>query len=159
MKILIVSDTHAQNKNLERVLERVGKIDMMIHLGDVEGSEMHIEDIADCPIHMIAGNNDFFSDLEKEEEFDIGGYHIFITHGHQYYVSMGTERIKQEALERKADIVMFGHTHKPIIDRGEDLITINPGSISYPRQEGRKESYIIMEIDNKGEAHFTLNFV
>jgi len=36
MKILIVSDTHKSHKNLDKVLEIVKPIDMLIHLGDVE---------------------------------------------------------------------------------------------------------------------------
>lgn len=39
MKILIVSDTHGHEENLERVVEKVGKIDGLLHLGDVEGQE------------------------------------------------------------------------------------------------------------------------
>ena len=39
MKILIVSDTHHRNENYLKVLQKVGKVDMVIHLGDVEGSE------------------------------------------------------------------------------------------------------------------------
>ena len=39
MKILIVSDTHGRHRNLDEVLEREGKIDMLIHLGDVEDDE------------------------------------------------------------------------------------------------------------------------
>ena len=41
----------------------------------------------------------------------------------------------------------------------DDLTLINPGSISYPRQENRKPSYVIMEIDHMGEAHYTVNYV
>ena len=47
----------------------------------------------------------------------IGGYHIFITHGHGYYVSMGEERLKQEARGRGADIAMYGHTHRPFYEK------------------------------------------
>ena len=77
---------------------------------------------------MVRGNNDFFSGLPGEEEFMIGGYHIFITHGHGYYVSMGEERLKQEARGRGADIAMYGHTHRPFYEKEKDLITLNPGS-------------------------------
>ena len=63
MRILIVSDTHGRESNLERVLEEVGNIRHLIHLGDVEGQEDYIEAIADCPVHIVSGNNDFFSDL------------------------------------------------------------------------------------------------
>ena len=54
---------------------------------------------------------------------------------------------------------MFGHTHRPLIDYGKNIIAINPGSLSYPRQEGRKPSYIIMEIDESGDADFQIRYV
>ena len=159
MKALIVSDTHGSHRNLERVIEKEQPLDLLIHLGDVEGGEDYIEAIADCPVHVVAGNNDFFSELPREEEFFVGGSHIFITHGHYYYVSMSEERLKEEARGRGADIVMYGHTHKPSITREDDLITLNPGSLSYPRQEGRRPSYMLMEIDQNGHAEFTVNYL
>lgn len=115
MKILIISDTHGAHRNFDRVIEKEQPLDMLIHLGDVEGDEDYIPAVADCPVHMVRGNNDFFSGLPGEEEFMIGGYHIFITHGHGYYVSMGEERLKQEARGRGADIAMYGHTHRPVL--------------------------------------------
>lgn len=157
MRILIVSDTHGRHKNLDMALEQAGKIDLLLHLGDVENGEDYIEAVAECPVQIVAGNNDFFSFLPKEKELSIGRYRIFMTHGHYYYVSMDTRRLKEECRERNADIVMYGHTHRPDIDDCGDVIAINPGSLSYPRQEGRKPTYIIMEIDENGEAHFTLH--
>lgn len=159
MKALIISDTHKSHKSLETALDREGRIDMLIHLGDAEGKEDYIEAISGCPIHIISGNNDFFSDLHREEEFFIHGKHIFITHGHYYYVSMGEERLVEEARGRGVDIVMYGHTHRPSITIEDDLVVLNPGSISYPRQEGRKPSYIVMEINDKGMADFEVKYV
>ena len=60
MKILIVSDTHGRHRNLEEVLDREGPIDMLVHLGDVEGEKTTSVALADCETHIIAGNNDFF---------------------------------------------------------------------------------------------------
>ena len=154
MKILIVSDTHGRHRNLEEVLDREGPIDMLVHLGDVEGGEDYICALADCETHIIAGNNDFFSDLSREQEFFIGKYRVFITHGHSYYVSMGTKELKKEARRRGVDIVMYGHTHVPYIEIGDDVTILNPGSISYPRQPGRKPTFLIMEIDEEGQAHY-----
>lgn len=159
MKILIVSDTHRYNMNFIKVVEKTGPYDMVVHCGDVEGSELVISEAAGCPVEMVQGNNDFFSDLPKEKEFTIGQYKVWLTHGHNYYISMNSELIKQEARSREVDIVMCGHTHKPVVDVGNDLTLINPGSISYPRQENRKPSYVIMEIDRMGEAHYTVNYV
>lgn len=159
MKVLIVSDTHKHHENLIRVLEREGKIDIMIHLGDAEGYEDDIADMAGCPLEIVAGNNDFFSTLPKEKELQIGKYKVLITHGHYYYVSAGVEDIKKEAAGRDMDIVMFGHTHRPLLERGKGIIALNPGSLSYPRQEGRKPSYAIMEFDKNGEAHFSIEYL
>ena len=136
----------------------VGTPDMLIHCGDVEGSEDFIRSIAGCPVHMVAGNNDFFSDLKKEEEFYIGDYKVWLTHGHNYYVSMGTEFIREEAKSRGVDIVMFGHTHRPYLEQGK-VTVLNPGSLSYPRQEGRRPSYILMELDAKGQTHYRINYI
>ena len=159
MRVLIVSDTHRDNDNYFKLIETLKEIDMVIHCGDAEGSEYAISEAAGCETHIVMGNNDFFSDLPREIETEISGYRVLITHGHTYCVSMGSERIKEEALLRGFDIVMFGHTHKPLIDIDKDVIAVNPGSLSYPRQEGRRPSYMIMEIDRNGEAHFTINYL
>lgn len=156
---MIVSDTHKKNNNFFRVLEMVAPVDMVIHCGDIEGSEYAISAGAGCMVEMVAGNNDFFSQLPMEREFALGKYNVWVTHGHNYYVSMGTERLKQEARLRGVDIVFFGHTHRPVMELNDDVIAINPGSLSYPRQEGRQPSYVLMDIDRSGEAHFTLNYL
>lgn len=82
-----------------------------------------------------------------------------ITHGHRYYISMGNEMLKKEAVAQGVDIVMYGHTHRPVIDISKNIIAINPGSLSYPRQENRKPSYIIMQLDERGDASFELQYV
>ena len=159
MKVLIVSDTHGRDAALKRVLERVGPIDMLIHCGDVEGSEEYIRSMAGCPVHIVAGNNDFFCDLPKEDEFLIGKYRVLLTHGHYYYITMGTQMIKEDAKARGFDIVMFGHTHRPYLEQDKGIVVLNPGSLSYPRQDGRKPSYIMMDLDREGQAHFTINYI
>ncbi len=156
MRVLIVSDTHRRNDNYFKVLERLKPLDMIIHCGDVEGSEYALTRSVDCPVKMVAGNNDYFGSLPRELEFNIGKFKVLLVHGHNYYVYMGPETLKEEARFRGVDIVMFGHTHRPFLEIEHDLVTLNPGSLSYPRQEGHRPSYAIMEIDKSGEAHFTL---
>ena len=159
MKILIVSDTHAKHGNLDYVLEQAGSIDLFIHLGDVEGDEEYLDAVIECEKHIVRGNNDFFSRLPREEEFDIGKYHVFITHGHYYYVTAGIQDLVREAEARGVDIVMFGHTHVPMIEYTEHVIALNPGSLTYPRQEGRRPSYILMDLDKKGNAFFEIEYL
>ena len=143
MRVLIVSDTHGKHYNLDRALEEAGKIDMFIHLGDVEGGE-----------DIVAGNNDFFSRLPREDEFYIGNKKAFITHGHNYSVSMTKDQILEEGKVRGADIVMFGHTHQPYFEQKDGITLLNPGSLSYPRQIGRKGSYMLLDVKPDGEMNF-----
>lgn len=159
MKILIVSDTHRKHEYLEEVLEREKPLDLLIHLGDAEGCEDYIEAMAECPVEVVAGNNDFFSDLPGEREISIGKYRVLMTHGHYYYVNAGIGHIKREAIGRDIDIAMFGHTHRPFLEEEDGVVVLNPGSISYPRQDGKSPSYIIMDLDEEGEAHFSIEYV
>ena len=113
---------------------------------------------------MVAGNNDFFSCLDREKDIMIGRYRTLLTHGHYYNVSVGAEYLAEEARARGFDIAMYGHTHRPFYEVSrkpgdKDLIVLNPGSLSYPRQDGHRPSYMLMEIDKEGEAHFALNFL
>lgn len=156
MRILIVSDTHGKDKNLECVLEKCGKIDGLIHAGDVQHSADFIRVVAGCPVYMVRGNNDFFEDLPDEVTFTLGKYRCLLTHGHTYCVNAGYETIRREGRARGMDIVIFGHTHRPLIEHEKDLIVLNPGSISYPRQDGKRCTYIIMEINPGGDATFRL---
>jgi phosphoesterase, MJ0936 family len=158
MKVLIVSDTHRRDENLKEAIEQTKPFDMLIHLGDAEGSEELIAGWLDrdCKAAMVLGNNDFFSDLEKEVEVDIGAYHTLLTHGHYYNVSLGVEGLVREAKARSCNMVMYGHTHRPYLEEVDGIIVVNPGSISYPRQEGRQPTYLILELDEEGKLHFQL---
>lgn len=157
MRVLIVSDTHRKNENYFKVLEQAAPIDLVIHCGDVEGTEYAISQGVDCPVEIVMGNNDFFSDLPRELEVQLGNYRALVTHGHNYYVSMGNEMLKQEAEARGFNMVIYGHTHRPVIDLEAQVAALNPGSLSYPRQEGRHPTYILLEVDEKGEIDCSLH--
>ena len=154
MKVLVVSDTHGRDESLEMAVALEQPFDYLIHCGDVEGREFFIEALAECPCTIVAGNNDFFSRLPREDEFYIGNKKAFITHGHNYSVSMTKEQILEEGKVRGADIVMFGHTHQPYFEQKDGITLLNPGSLSYPRQIGRKVSYMLLDVKPDGEMNF-----
>lgn len=158
MKILIVSDSHGKDDYLFQTIQRVSPIDLMVHLGDLGGHEEYIQSITPCPVEMVSGNNDRFNGLPNEKMIKIGNYSVMLTHGHRYGVYFNTCPIKEAAKLRQADIVMFGHTHVPMIDTKDSVWAINPGSIALPRQRGRIPTFIIIDIDMEGKAHFTLNY-
>ena len=49
MRVLLVSDSHGRNQNMEKVIRKASPVDLLIHLGDLEGSEGYLEAIAPCP--------------------------------------------------------------------------------------------------------------
>lgn len=150
MKILVVSDTHGRDENLETVVYREAPFDMLVHCGDVEGREIFIEALAEVSCCIVSGNNDFFSDLPREEEIEIAGKKFLVTHGHYYGVSIDETGVVEEARSRNCDGVMFGHTHRPVLEVIDGILAINPGSLSYPRQMGRRPSYVVLETDEDG---------
>ncbi len=159
MKVLIVSDTHRRMENFFKVTDIEAPLDLIIHCGDAEGSEDMIYADAQCHVEIILGNNDFFSDLPREREFSIGRYKVWLTHGHNYFVSTGGQVLKEEAKSKGVDIVIYGHTHRPVIDMEEDIIALNPGSLTFPRQEGKRPSYIIMEVDENNNTKFEIRYL
>lgn len=159
MKVLIISDTHRSLRNFYEAVDREGRVDQLLHLGDVEGDEEEICAYAGCPAVFVAGNNDFFSRNDRDHELVLQGVRIFMTHGHNYGVSMGTWRLEEEGRSRQADVILFGHTHRPEVCKKNGIILANPGSLSYPRQQGRQPSYAIMEIGQDKKIDISIKFL
>lgn len=129
MKVLIVSDTHGRDENLEHVVMNEAPFDMFVHCGDVEGREIFIEALVECPCCIVSGNNDFFSDLPREEEIELDGNKVLVTHGHYYGVSMDISGVAEEAASRDCQAVFFGHTHKPVIEEIDGVLAVTRKSV------------------------------
>lgn len=133
MNIMIISDDHGRDifkRAFDSAKALYGKIDYVIHAGDTERiDDRYYIDICDCPISIVKGNNDY-NDAPAEVILKLGGKRIFVTHGHRYSVYMGIQNIAYAGMERRADIVIFGHTHHPLHQKGGDIELINPGSLA-----------------------------
>ena len=162
-RFLIFSDNHGINIYLKEVLDQIGTdFDGVVQLGDCQNAEteQEIRNIFTCPVYMVAGNCDYFSSLPPVKIVEFGKYRIMLTHGHHYFVSVGPQDLLEDAKAHGCNVVIYGHTHRPLMDgTDEEVLVLNPGSISFPRQEGKKPSYMVMEIDGEGEAHFRLNYL
>ncbi len=160
MKILIVSDTHGRLDNLEKAIDQVEDFDHLIHCGDIEGQEEEIKEMAGVPVTMVRGNNDWNSRLAGNRVVDFGPYRLFVTHGHRYGVNFDTSELCEEAKARGCNVAVYGHIHRPCVDEGDpDLTVLNPGSLTFPRQENGRPSYIVMEITKKGEALYRICYL
>ena len=159
MKVLIVSDTHGRHQNLDRALEAAGPIDLFVHLGDVEGGEYYINAVVPCEKHIVRGNNDFFSDLPREDVIDIEGNKVLVTHGHYYGVSMAFDQLADAAKQRGCNAAFFGHIHVPVLEKEDGILLVNPGSLAFPRQRGRRPSYAVLETDGNGGMDVEIRYL
>ena len=159
MKVLIVSDTHGRDENLELAVNREAPFDMLVHCGDVEGREFYIEALAECPCSIVSGNNDFFSDLPREEVIDIEENKVLVTHGHYYGVSMGHEEIVEKTKAKDCQAVIYGHTHRPVVEEEDGILVINPGSLTFPRQQGRRPSYAVMDVEEGKDLQVEIKYL
>lgn len=159
MRILVVSDTHGRTYSLDRVIENEPSIDYFIHLGDICDTYLTTKNPIECPKAIIVGNNDFAGTYPRNMELELAGKKIWLNHGHRYGIHYGTDYIKNAGRDMGIDIVMCGHTHVPLVEVDADITVINPGSLTYPRQENCLPSYIIMEISENNEVDYSIRYL
>ncbi|MBR1815185.1 MAG: metallophosphoesterase [Lachnospiraceae bacterium] len=157
MRILVVSDSHGNNENVKKAIEKAGKIDYLIHLGDVGANYREIETMARVPSYFVSGNTDYIPELKDRLILMFGEHRIYAVHGHREGVSMGLSILRYNALQNECDIALYGHTHVPYLDENPDDVTIlNPGSVSLPRQDDHRKTYAIIEIDDFEEVSYEI---
>ncbi|MCE3020272.1 metallophosphoesterase [Parvimonas micra] len=147
MIIAVVSDTHGIVLPVAYSLQR-NKVDIVLHLGDYASDAKKIEQITGMEIYAVAGNCDENSkDVPEELVLEIRRKKFFLTHGHNYDVDNGIDKIVEKAKEVGADYALFGHTHVHIRERVDGITVLNPGSTTLPRKGDTKGYYIINLIE------------
>lgn len=138
--VLIVSDSHGLEKELEAINKR-HDVTEKIHCGD---SELLHTAPQLATFTTVKGNCDWGGNFPNEEVIEIGGLRFFVTHGHLYGVKQTLLNLQYRAEELEADIVCYGHSHIAYADKLGEQLFINPGSIRLP-QKFNEPSYIVME--------------
>ena len=77
----------------------------------------------------MPGNCDYGGLDQPERLTELGGVRILMMHGHTRRVKSGPMAAIYAARECGADILLFGHTHQPVVDRSGDFWVMNPGCI------------------------------
>ena len=150
-RILILSDSHGRTANVLAAIRKEKPFDLLVHLGDIQGSTEEIQKEAGTSCFFVMGNCDYDPNLPSYTVFQIGRHKCFAAHGHRQHVSFGTENLEKTALENDCQVAMYGHTHVPDIRQKKNLLILNPGSISLPRQTGFAKTYILLSVDEAGE--------
>lgn len=129
MKILVFSDSHGTGRYMRQAIE-AERPDRVFHLGDMMRDAMALHySVPDLPMDAVCGNCDGWGAQPEELLLDVGGRRVMLTHGHLYHVKSGLGLAERAARERGAEVLLFGHTHQPLVDRQGGLWIMNPGSI------------------------------
>lgn len=148
MKILVFSDSHGNYLDMEQAIKMHQNAEVIIHCGDGEAQSQRARDsYPDKMVIRVRGNCDLGSSLPLTENITLNGKKIFITHGHYYEVKYGLRTLRYAAMEKKYDIVLFGHTHDPLVEYYDGIYYMNPGSCT-----GYHASYGILDIDENGSV-------
>ena len=146
MRIGIISDTHGKLPN--EVYDVFEQVDHILHGGDVGTVELLDELEALAPVTAVYGNTDGFEIRDRCDQvakLELDGLYVTVTHGDQFGVP------NPAALHLafpQADIIVYGHTHRPLLELVDKTVTvINPGSVGRPT-EGRPPSVGIMELES-----------
>jgi hypothetical protein len=145
MRLGIISDTHGQLR--PEVLDVFSQVDHILHAGDIGSLDLLIELEAVAPVTAVYGNTDGFDlrgRLDAEVRIELEGLYFTIVHGDRF----GTPT--PEALHAaypEADVIVYGHTHRPLLTMVDQTVTVmNPGSAG-PRRFDLLPSVGIMELE------------
>lgn len=158
-RIGVIADSHVPHRLPElpaRVFELLADSDVIVHAGDLEDPAILDQLGKIAPVHAVRGNLHWqFSmgihdqDLPNNLRLELGGKVVWVSHGHVHFANTVVDRflhlgtrmtlnaINQQVvtrlakvMPREADIVIFGHTHKPCAIEQNGTLFYNPGAVT-----------------------------
>ncbi len=139
MKIVVMSDSHGNDKNVIKVINENPDADYFYHLGDLCSPNFSYPKLT-----VIKGNNDY-EDYPTKIVAGFEQIKILMLHSDKIYFNR-LETMKNMAKKENCQIVLYGHTHIPADDTIDGVRLLNPGSLSMNR-DFSELSYLILEID------------
>lgn len=151
MKIGLISDTHGLLR--PEVFERLRGVEHILHAGDVGPADLLTELEAIAPVTAVWGNTDDWDVRDRVPEVatvELAGVRVVVVHGQQFG---SPTPAKVAAAHPEAGLVVFGHSHQPVIERVGAALAVNPGSAG-PRRFRLPVTVAIAELDGGSvEAH------
>lgn len=148
----LIADTHGLVR--PDVFMAFDGVSAIFHAGDVGGREVLyiLEQIA--PVQAVFGNTDMADDPGLSRQFTetVGGLSVHVSHGHE----VGSPTPALLLARYDADVIVYGHTHRPLVERVGERLVVNPGAAGPRRfdlgptvarltiRDGRAEAEIIV---------------
>ncbi len=143
MRIGVISDTHGLLR--PDVFTVFAGVEQILHAGDVGPPDLLIELGALAPVTAVYGNTDGLAlrnRLPDTVSLELDGVRVVLLHGDQFG-SPTPEGLA--AAHPAADLVVYGHTHRPLLQQVESVTVLNPGSAG-PRRFKIPPTVALLEV-------------
>lgn len=131
MRIGLISDTHGRLR--KEVFDVFRDVQHILHAGDVGPPDILVELESIAPVTAVWGNTDGFAlraRTQKVADLELAGQRIVVEHGDR--LGSPTPEGLRDAYP-EARIIVYGHTHRPLVDHSHDVLVVNPGSAGAAR--------------------------
>ncbi|HTJ21235.1 MAG TPA: metallophosphoesterase family protein [Gemmatimonadaceae bacterium] len=120
----LISDTHGLLR--PDVHQALAGVELILHAGDVGGDDILLELEQIAPVRAVSGNTDPAGHprLVASIEETIGGVRVHVSHGHE----VGAPTPDKLLATYGADVIVYGHTHTPLIVNVAGRWVVNPGA-------------------------------
>jgi len=142
MTIAVFSDSHGTLKPMMDVAFDL-QPNLILHLGDHAQDAGCLEELG-FDVRRVCGNCDPGSVCRVTDTLEVAGVRIVMTHGHKYCVKLGLGSLLNMGHFSGADVLLFGHTHRPLCEQRGDMLLLNPGTAG----EGSRHSCGLIRIEN-----------
>jgi putative phosphoesterase len=142
-RVGLISDTHGKLR--PQVFTLLDGVDVILHAGDIGDTSILTELETIAPVYAVHGNTDDFDVRAVAPEslaIDLGGKLFVVVHGHRV---ASTKTPQLRAAFPACDVIVYGHTHQPLVDNAESPIVINPGAAG-PARFRLKPSVAVMDL-------------
>ena len=157
MQIAVLSDTHLRaGRSLPTfVWDHLLKADLILRAGDLTYAGLVEELALIAPLKAVRGNCDGWDvNLPEQESFSCGRFKFGLIHGHQGKGKSTPERALQAFADDPVNVIVFGHSHTPLLKWQEGVLLFNPGSPTDKRREPRYSfGWITIEDKNLDARH------
>lgn len=135
MKIAILSDTHGLLR--PEVIRCLQNADLILHAGDINRQEIIDEMKKHAPVHVVRGNND--------KEWAESLPHDLTLRIEDLTFRMVHNRKELPADLSGTDVVIFGHSHRYLMEEKDGILWLNPGSCG-PRRFHQEITMMMAEL-------------
>lgn len=155
----VLSDTHMPKKGKvlpSIVIEHFQGVDHIVHAGDLTAPFVIAELEKLAPVTAVAGNIDppeLAELLGWKKIMEFAGKRIGITHGHLGKGKSTPERAWNTFIGERVDVILFGHSHIPCVEKRDDIWLINPGSVTDKRRQPQ-HTFCLLHINHEIEIEW-----